>query len=90
MTTGTYYTMMIQVRYGSSWGIIGQARIVKMFLRYAYYVVENQVKSVNGLLLLKQTLPQEYEDLKDLKSKQLITVYDLRAMPIYTAPNKIP
>lgn len=48
------------------------------------------MKSVNGLLLLKQTLPQEYEDLKDLKSKQLITVYDLRAMPIYTAPNKIP
>lgn len=61
--------------------LIVRQEIKKVFLRYAYYVVENTIRYVNGLIVLRQTLPDEFDEGKP-KSKQLLTVYDIRAMPI--------
>lgn len=61
--------------------LIVRQEIKKVFLRYAYYVVENTIRYVNGLIVLRQTLPDEFDTGKP-KSKQLLTVYDIRAMPI--------
>lgn len=59
VTTGVYHILMLEIGYNSGWVLDG-VLIKKIFLRYAYYVVENCIKYVNGLIVLRQTLPEDY------------------------------
>lgn len=87
--TGMYHTLLVEVLYGANWGLVGQW-IRKFFIRYAYYVVQPDIKYTNGLIILKQILPEEYEDIGNTKSKQIISVYDVRGVPITTPSSGIP
>lgn len=59
VTTGTYHTVMLEIVYGANYAVRGQY-VRKLFIRYAYYVVQNEIKYINGLIILKQVLPEEY------------------------------
>ena len=89
LTMGAYHTIMLEFVYGSNHVVKSQV-IKKFFLRYSYYVVENDIKYVNGLIVIKQVLPEEYELPNETKSRQLISVYDVRALPINNPTNKTP
>lgn len=86
---------MFEIIYDSTWVVTGIS-IKKIFLRYAYYVVENSIKYTNGLIVLRQTLPEEYDTNSTInnntnKSKQIITVYDIHSLPFTPVPpEKIP
>ena len=80
VTTGVYHTILLSILYDHNGNIL-KAEIQKFLNRYAYYEVGNDIKYTNGLLILKQVLPEDYEPSKKPKSKQLLTVYDTRAMP---------
>lgn len=82
---------MFQATYGGNHALVnGAVKIVKFFLRYAYYTVANEIKYNNGLIVLKQVLPEDYQELGKVKSKQIISVYDVKGVPIYMPDNKIP
>ena len=83
VTTGVYHTIILKAVFGFD-GVLSSAEISKLLTRYAYYVVSNEIKYSNGLLILKQTLPDDEETIDPIpkpKSKQLLSVYDVRAMP---------
>jgi len=50
---------MLEIVYNSVWVVDGVS-IKKFFLQYAFYVEKNDIKYVNGLIILTQTLPEEY------------------------------
>lgn len=64
LTTGVYHIVLLEVVLDVGHVAIQQS-IKKFLSRYAYYVVENQIRYVNGLIVIRQTLPQEYEDVED-------------------------
>ena len=83
VTTGVYHTILLNIVYDFN-GNMMTADIWKFLNRYAYYDVVNDIRYTNGLMILKQILPEDYEDITPNpkpKSKQLVTVYDTRAMP---------
>lgn len=62
VTTGVYHTIILKNVLDFNGNLIS-SDISKFLIRYAYYEVGNDIKYSNGLLILKQTLPEDYEDI---------------------------
>jgi hypothetical protein len=75
LTTGRFHTFQMDILYDMNSNILSKT-ITKLYLRYTYYVIQNYIKYHNGLFVLSQILPNEYNT--GNQSKQLLTVYNTR------------
>jgi hypothetical protein len=57
LTTGRFHTFQMEFLYDKNGNILSKT-ITKIYLRYAYYVIQNYIKHHNGLFVLSQILPK--------------------------------
>lgn len=74
MTTGKFHTIHLILEYDISGNILSQT-IKRLYMRYAFYDVQNYIKYHNNLFVISQILPSEFE--MGNRSKQLLTVYSI-------------
>lgn len=59
VTTGRYHTLQIAITFDSNSNLVSKV-IERLYLRYSYYEVTNDIKFVDGLFLIRQSLPADY------------------------------
>lgn len=72
ITTGRYHTIQMSLVYDNTFNLIDRV-IQRLYLRYSYYEVGNDIKENNGLFIIRQSLPEKYNDLN--QTQQLYTIY---------------
>jgi hypothetical protein len=72
LTTGKFHIIELKIEYTLTGDIIQQS-ISRLYMRYAFYDIQNYIKYHNGLFVVSQILPQEF-DIQN-RSKQLLTIY---------------
>lgn len=74
VTTGRYHTIQVALTFDFNSNFISKT-IEKLYLRYSYYEISNEIKQVGELFLVRQSLPIEFES--STMNSQLYTVYSI-------------
>lgn len=57
ITTGHYHTLQVAISFDADSNLLSTV-IERLYLRYSYYEVSNQIKEVDGLFMIQQSLPK--------------------------------
>lgn len=72
LTTGKFHTIELSIDFSIE-GTLQDIKITRLYMRYAFYNIQNYIKYHNNLFVISQILPDEF-DIQN-RSKQLLTTY---------------
>lgn len=73
LTTGRFHTFQFEMITDKG-GSVMSFKLTRVYLRYAFYHVNNYVKHFNEYMVVSQTIPDEFAWL-DIYSRQILTIY---------------